>query len=427
MYNLNKLISLIKQKKNFAWLILGQIISLIFGFLIIKLITKIGSSQYGIYSLILTISALISAIFVGPSEQGFVRYFFSFKGDDNKKRVLNVIYLFSSVVLCIILIFTLLSLYLKIVLDTNLIILGFFIFLFTFSNFFMSIFNLIQKRKLNTFIIIFEKILLTILLYFFQKTANLNINTVLVSFCISVFVGIFLRITFINKLFDYSFFRDIKKISNREYIIYKYVFIFSIPLIIWGFSGWLASNGDRWIIAHFTNLQTVGIYSLMMSLSSYLIATPIGVIGQYFQPIIFENINFNSLNIKSDKHINEFLRTCFLVIIIGILFSILFGKIVITYIAINFNSFWYFLPLFTLSIGLFQLAQAYTIYGIIYEKPRVYLLPKILLGIISLILNIIGIYYFQIIGLTISIILSNFFYLIMIWSVNKKLIYNINR
>ncbi len=422
MSKVYNLFMMLRQKKDFAWLILGQIISLIFGFFVIKLITKIGSLQFGVYSLILTISALISAIFVGPSEQGFVRYFFSFKGIDNKKRILNVIYLFSIVIFALVLIITIIAFFFKVPINTNLIIVGTFIYLFTYSNFFISLFNLVKKRKLNTLIIILEKIFLTIILYVLNKYKLLEITTVLLSFCISILIGLALRISSFNKIFEYNFFSDIKSIGQREYIIYKYVFIFSIPLIVWGFAGWLSGNGDRWIIAHFTNLKTVGIYSLMMALSSYLIATPIGVVGQYFQPIIFENINSN---IKiAQKYINEFLITCLAIIIFGTLFALFFGKITISFIATTFNEFWYFLPLFTISVGLFQIAQAYTIFGIIHEKPGIYLIPKILLGVVSSLFNIIGIYYFQIMGLAISLIISNLIYLFLILIANNKLLNN---
>ena len=75
----------ISKRSEFLWLILGQIISILFSIVIIKIITKMGTSDFGIYSLILTISALVSAILVGPSEQGFVRYFFSFNNVSNTK------------------------------------------------------------------------------------------------------------------------------------------------------------------------------------------------------------------------------------------------------------------------------------------------------------------------------------------------------
>jgi O-antigen/teichoic acid export membrane protein len=56
------------KNSEFLWLILGQVVSILFSIIIIKMITKMGTADFGAYSLILTISALVSAIFVGPSD-----------------------------------------------------------------------------------------------------------------------------------------------------------------------------------------------------------------------------------------------------------------------------------------------------------------------------------------------------------------------
>jgi len=190
--------------------------------------------------------------------------------------------------------------------------------------------------------------------------------------------------------------------------------------MIWGFSGWLESSSDRWVIANFSNLNTVGVYSLMMTLSSYLIATPIGVIGQYFQPIIFEKINNVNSNDGSKKVMDNFIYSCVSLVVFGVFFSLFFGKMILSFIAIDFTTFWYFLPFFSLSIGLFQIAQSYTIFGMIHEIPKIYLIPKIILGIVSLVLNIIGVYYLQIIGLTISMNVASLIYLVMVLMINRK-------
>jgi O-antigen/teichoic acid export membrane protein len=412
------------KNSEFLWLMGGQLLSILFSIVIIKIVTKIGTGEFGIYSLILTISALVSALLVGPSEQGFVRYFFNFDGIDNKKRFINVIYIFFvATVVLIFLIAVIINLF-KIDIGPNVLITAIFIVLFTFSSFFASLFNLIRKRKLNTIIIILEKLVSTSLLYALFFNNILNISNVLLVLSFSIIVGLLLRINSFNSVFNYKFFRDIKTISWREYIIYKKVFMFSIPLVIWGLAGWLESSSDRWVIAHFSNLDTVGIYSLMITLSSYLIATPLGVVGQYFQPIIFEQINTKGNGLEEKKVLNHFFYSCIFLVVFGVLFSLLFGKILLSFIAVNFTAFWYFLPFFSLSIGLFQLAQSYTIFGMIHEKPRVYLIPKIILGVVSLLLNIIGVYYLQIIGLTISMITASTIYLVMVLLINRQFKYN---
>jgi O-antigen/teichoic acid export membrane protein len=412
------------KNSEFLWLILGQIVSIIFSVFIIKIITKMGTSDFGVYSLILTISALVSAIFVGPSEQGFVRYFFNFNGVVSRKKFLNVIYLFFILTFGIIIFISVLFYLFKTMEEPNFLLTGIFIVFFSFSSFFASLFNLIRKRKFNTILILIEKIISTALLYSLKVYDTLNITNVLIVLTFSILISLVIRISYFNSVLDYKIFRDLKLLNWREYIMYKKVFIFSIPLIIWGLSGWLQSSSDRWVIAHFSNLNTVGIYSLMMTLSSYLIATPIGVVGQYFQPIIFEQINTVNFYKNSKTAINNFIYSCVFLVIFGVVFSLLFGKIILAFIAADFTVFWYFLPLFSLSIGLFQIAQSYTIFGMIHEMPKIYLIPKISIGIISLLLNIIGVYYLQIIGLTISMILTSCIYLLMVVMTNRKFKYN---
>lgn len=412
------------KNSEFLWLILGQIVSIIFSVFIIKIITKMGTSDFGVYSLILTISALVSAIFVGPSEQGFVRYFFNFNGVVSRKKFLNVIYLFFILTFGIIIFISVLFYLFKTMEEPNFLLTGIFIVFFSFSSFFASLFNLIRKRKFNTILILIEKIISTALLYSLKVYDTLNITNVLIVLTFSILISLVIRISYFNSVLDYKIFRDLKLLNWREYVMYKKVFIFSIPLIIWGLSGWLQSSSDRWVIAHFSNLNTVGIYSLMMTLSSYLIATPIGVVGQYFQPIIFEQINSVNFYKNSKTAINNFIYSCVFLVIFGVVFSLLFGKIILAFIAVDFTVFWYFLPLFSLSIGLFQIAQSYTIFGMIHEMPKIYLIPKISIGIISLLLNIIGVYYLQIIGLTISMILTSCIYLLMVVMTNRKFKYN---
>ena len=405
-------------KSELLWLTIGQVISILFSLIMIKIITKIGPSDFGIYSLILSVSGLFSALLVGPSEQGFIRYFYNFNKIEQTRRFLNVVYIFFILTASFIILISWFFYLLKIFKDLNSLLIGCFIISFTFSSFFLSLFNLIRKRKLNTLLIIFEKFLTTILLYLLYILENLNISNVLIVLSISILIGLTARIIYFNRVFEYKVLPNFKMVGFREFLIYKKIFLFSLPLVIWGIANWLGVSSDRWIIVNFTNLNIVGIYSLMMALSSYLIATPIGVIVQYFQPIIFEQIiNTNS---DSNKSFDNFIRGCIIIVFFGLMFSIFFGKLVLSYIAIEYSVYWYFLPFFCVSIGVFQIAQSYTLIGMIHEKPKIYLMPKIILGLISFIFNVIGIYYFKLNGLTVSMICSSSIYLILIIRTNRK-------
>lgn len=57
-----------------------------------------------------------------------------------------------------------------------------------------------------------------------------------------------------------------------------------IPFLIWGISGWLQSNGERWIISGLLSVSDVGIYAIMMSLVNALVAIPNNMIAEFATP-----------------------------------------------------------------------------------------------------------------------------------------------
>ena len=65
--------------RELGWLITGQIFSVLLGFISIKMISTMGTFEFGKYSLILSIAAIISTIFYGPIEQGYIRFYFDYK------------------------------------------------------------------------------------------------------------------------------------------------------------------------------------------------------------------------------------------------------------------------------------------------------------------------------------------------------------
>ncbi|MGE5795674.1 MAG: hypothetical protein ACM34N_02755 [Ignavibacteria bacterium] len=58
------------------WFTGGQIVILVLSFFTVKIISRIGTGEYGIYSLIITLSFLLSAVYYGPIQQGFTRFFY---------------------------------------------------------------------------------------------------------------------------------------------------------------------------------------------------------------------------------------------------------------------------------------------------------------------------------------------------------------
>ena len=94
--------------------------------------------------------------------------------------------------------------------------------------------------------------------------------------------------------------RDVLKTSfNRTYA--RYAFNFSLPLISSAFIGWVYFFGDRYFIALWMDMKTLGIYGFMITISS-LISMLTDSITHGIQPFLFRN--FLAKDTESEWKIN---------------------------------------------------------------------------------------------------------------------------
>ena len=96
----------INSAREMGWVIFGQSINVILGFLIIKLISRVGPEQYGIYALIITIAAVLG-LFYGAFLQGFLRYYYHYEELNRRDEIINLMFRFLGLTLLIFLLLTL--------------------------------------------------------------------------------------------------------------------------------------------------------------------------------------------------------------------------------------------------------------------------------------------------------------------------------
>jgi O-antigen/teichoic acid export membrane protein len=415
------------HKKNIEeifWLVSGQVVSILLGFVSIKLLTSMGSSDYGKYSLVLTVAALISAIFYGPAEQGFVRFYYDFLKKGQAKTYIN---LFNGFLLktgyyglCIVLVISIFSLLFKTELSAvSIVFMGTYVLLFTTSNIYNSMLNLLRKRKTNTMLQLVEKLLIILALSIVVYLSTLSSKNVFIVISFALIIVLFLKIKVINHYVPEDESDHNSKETKR--IIKHTISKFSIPFVIWGVAGWLQLNSERWIIASYLTTSDVGIYAVMISLANYMISLPSGIISQFATPIIYERESHKENNgLNSVKYIVFF---NIVLVLFMMLLSVLFGRQIILFASnSDFCVYWYLLPIICVGIGLFQIGQGLTNVGMLLNKPNIYLFPKIASGILALILNITFINIFGIIGIAISLCLTNFVYLLLVFLTNRKIL-----
>src|SRR3989304_3060330 len=99
MQEFKNFITILKTKLNaesaseLGWVFFGQGLSVTLGFIIIKIISKMGPGEYGVYALILTIAAFLWLIF-GSFQQGFLRFYYHYENLGSGNVFVKLMYRF---------------------------------------------------------------------------------------------------------------------------------------------------------------------------------------------------------------------------------------------------------------------------------------------------------------------------------------------
>lgn len=408
----------------------GQLISIGLGFISMKLLSSMGTKEFGIYSLVLTIAAFVSAILYGPVEQGFIRFYYDYSIKGKAGTYIRLFYKFLLIAGFLCSIITVLAIFINSFMNTSvkpfgILIMGLYVILFTSSNIYNSLLNVLRKRKTNTLIQIAEKSLIISFLFFISLSTKITATTGLSAILIALIIIITLKTKVLNTYVPNDTVTDKYELKKTRKELTRVMAAFSLPFAIWGMTGWLQSNSERWIIAQYLATADVGIFSLMAVLANYLVAIPGGIISQFAQPIIYEKISSKNDLLKKAEGYKVF--KYFIYILIGIvifstLFSTLFGRQMILMVSNKeFITNWQILPILCFGLGLFMIGQALTTEGIIQNVPKVYLFPKIVTGIFAVLSNIFFIVQLGIFGIALSICLTSFFYLLLIIFINNKI------
>ena len=440
MQEFKNFITILKTKLNaesaseLGWVFFGQGLSVTLGFIIIKIISKMGPGEYGVYALILTIAAFLWLIF-GSFQQGFLRFYYHYENLGSGNVFVKLMYRFLKIsVLGFILISIIIS-----VISQNFNITYSVYFIFTaglfvifskLSEFFNSILNLIRKRKQNSLLQAMERLLMIIALLIFYYTNNLKLFYVLASFSgITLFLAFLKLITFRKYLPKETIAGETKiKILHSEMI--QTVFVYITPFLIWAIAGWLQMNGEKWIINDILSVKEVGIYAIMMSLVNAFVVIPNNIITEFSMPIIFKQ--YADMNNSENMQIGHTYIKINMALILGITFfatilTFIWGKEIITLISSgDYLLYWYLLPVLVLGTGMFYIGQAQTLLGLALSLPKKYLAPKLFVGISSVGANYFLVSKFGLDGISYSILLMGFIYLLYIAVVNKQILKHMN-
>lgn len=429
MKSLSKLFPPILQKSfqmkdEFIWFVSGQLMYLVTNFLIVKAISNIGKDEFGIYVLILTISSLLTQILYGPAQQSLVRYYYIAKSEAKTIGLTRMLFKFMNSLSGLLLIAglagTIICAALSLIYYRNLFFLSaFFIIGSKYSDFFSAALNTIRQRKLNALLQISERGSIIVLLIILYSMHAMSLFAILFLSSLSYIVFGLVK----KYRFKKSVIAESAQDDNAKYD-YKPILRYAAPFSIWGTGGWLQQNSEKWIMADLLAINKVGVYGLMITVINTLLAVPNNLLNDFTAPLIFKN--FADLSDKDAvRRGNRFIFWNNMIVLgiaaVAVLAAMGFGALLLRIFGnSSYTTYSYLLPYFAGGTGLFLFGQSMCNRGLAMNQPNVYLFPKLLIGIISVILNYTFIKYAGIQGMAYASLLTGAIYLIHISLINRR-------
>ncbi len=376
------------------WVLGGQVGVAVGGLLSIKVLTYLLSPhEFGRLSLANTISLLVGMVFFGPLSQGMMRYW-SISLDRNALPEYTVVSkkyirtLFYSVVL--------ISLGFAIVIAFSpwrdwMPVLA----LATVSGALtgwgtvrLSILMAARQRKnvalINAAAAFGKPLIASALIFFLAYRADFAV----LGFVIAALASAYFSEIFYKRIVDTgSTYPSVKGRSDPQFSLGKEILAFSYPFCIWGIFGWIHQSCDRWALVTYQGADVVGAYSVIAQLAVYPLVFGSSILSTFFLPIAYERAG-GLLSKDAVRAANNILFTMTGLYIVGaailvVLFYIFHHQLVLMVSNQKYSEFSHLLPALTVSWSFYYLGQILCGFGLLSNKPGVYLLPIITSGILA--------------------------------------------
>ena len=425
------------QASEFSWLASGQIINLLLGFISIKLMTSVGPDQYGEFILASSIMGILTLVYFGPLEQGYIRQYFNYTNDPHSRNVFleSLIRVLKWSLVGLIILASISIITGKYYLNANPLFMICASIMICIGASFVPVqgmMNALRLRKQAAMVQIVEKILTILFLAFLFTYWQKNIIVLFLCVIMGTGFGSTLRLLiyreqYVSRLNSNG---DKARISDNylKKEIRTRIINYSMPFFLWGGISWIQLNGERWVINHLLNTVEVGRYGLAATLLNSTVVIAATVLAQFLTPIIYKHFsNQDPIEIKRGWSIIRLQSWITFYMFAGFALLFLFcGKYLIRIISSDAYAIQdWILCLFTFGLGLFYVSQALTNVGLSLQKPQIYIAPKIITTFISIIAYYIGCNYYGIAGVVGAIAAVNLLYLVLVLSVNRRLILSI--
>jgi O-antigen/teichoic acid export membrane protein len=417
-----------RLSKEGIWIIIGQVLSILGGFALLKVLTNnLDPTEYGKFSLSLTIAGLISLVFFGGINNGIGRYFSI--AEDNEDvldyvhastkmlKFVSFIVLFVGFISILVLFFSK---------NYNWIWLIIFSIVFAIFSSYSSAISGFQNAARKRSIVAFHGFLdswlkVGLSIIFFLFFGRISIIVMLVFATSSILVTL-------SQLF---FLHQIKKkYKNKKNQINhqwgKKIWSFSWPFYATNLFGWAQQSAGRWFLEEYSTKKDVGLYSVISQLGYTPIQTATSFLLTFLTPILFARMG-DGTSLVQKENVRSLTNKLSLFALLLILFAFItttFFHQQIFQVLVNHKYYTVsiYLPWMILSGGTFAIAQIYAV-----RLQALFMMDKlvvsgILISIIGVLFSFFGIKYYGIPGAVIGSLLFSltYFFLMLYWFYKKS-------
>lgn len=360
-------------------------------------------SDFGTFSLFLSLTVFINYLLLQPAYSSFDRFY------NVGLKQKNFLEKFNGLLIFILLISFLFVLFVYVFSNLFDFLIYFYLFIFLALSTTYSVFAKTSLMNLDRPAFFYVRLSEAFARFIFPILTFLiiqNFQGLILGLCLGFIISNFIGYIFNKNFYPFSFKFDVK--------LYKDMFLFSYPVIFLGFSSWALSWSNRFFIDVFFDLESVGLFSLLAT-SSGLIIFLSQIFTTYVNPKAFKMWETNkseTINFLLKSYKIYFLISFLIVFFIGI-FS---DFIVFELLGISENSFPNASNIFLLLLIASLLASFSVIFSLVFalEKKMMTFFKINLLGSLVNFFGNFFIGYFGLIFAATSYLIAYFFIVILI-------------
>jgi len=173
----------------------------------------------------------------------------------------------------------------------------------------------------------------------------------------------------------------------------KDLFSFSWPFFVYGVFSWLYESCDRWSLQYHFGSEVVGAFSVAGQLAMYPLILISGFLGMLFSPIAYQRAGA----LDSGKALRAGNRLLFFMALIYVAccgcliagYALIHEQIVLLVSGSSYTAFSYLLPGLTAAWSLYYFGHTLTSFGMLANRPKLYILPKFIATGIAAVFSIV--------------------------------------